>query len=296
VLTCCKRVIRCRTKLITHAYTIFSKEISFVLSNNSKKHIMSYTNADCIKAITQNGLSPICGSDTMPTNCSYWIDDPGTYHQLCMGPYMYQPVQAIICSNSVTGEKRVFPTDDILTACTNLHNQDPNWNLAVCYCCCSGAFGASIATPVGNAAVHDLQTGTIVHVGSVQGSVVQWNSQALALSSGLAINEPEEVITFVLDGTKKLSVTPDHVLMRADGKLVRAHALSLNDALMGATGEAVKITALGKERVAHTTHSISADASFDGTPKNHLINSNGIVCGDYTLELNFDQLQTQFKA
>ncbi|MGL4599272.1 MAG: hypothetical protein ACRCYO_17250 [Bacteroidia bacterium] len=263
---------------------------------------MSYTNADCIKALTEKGLAPICGdypnAPNGSTYCRNWIIDNPGYHNFCSGPYLYTPAQAIICKNSATGETLVFPQPDLIKDCTQLHDQDSNWNLSVCYCCCSGSggFSATIASPTGDLAVHTLQTGNAVHAGTLQGTTMKWTTQALSLSAGLNSSEAADVITLVVNGSTKLSVTPDHVLMLANGKLVLAQALKISDLLMRADGEVAKITALGLEHLEHAIHSISTDAPFDGTPNGHLITTNGIVNGDYTLQINFDKLPSSFKA
>jgi hypothetical protein len=262
---------------------------------------MSYTNADCINSLKQKGLTYICGdypnAPEDSTSCFNWIISEGTdYNAMCSGPYLYTPVQAIICKNAVTGETRVFPQPDLIKDCMQLHNQDANWNLAQCYCCCSGGFSATVTTPTGDAAINTLQTGNSIHAATMQGTSMQWKTQAVSLSAGLNSNETADVITLVVNGSTKLSVTPDHVLMLANGKLIQAQGLKINDALMRADGEVAKITALGLEHLEYAIHSISTDAPFDGTPNGHLLNTNGIVCGDYTLQIHFDQLAATYKA
>jgi hypothetical protein len=256
---------------------------------------MCYNWQTCYNQLTAKGLI-VCDGMSNPYHCQTFMETDA-YHNSCQGQAMYMPVQAIVCKNSNTGEIRVFPTEDLITDCTNLHNQDPAWNLFQCYCCCSCfANGTMIAVPDGNCEVQLLTVGQPILSGSLSGNKVNWTPKAVKFSAGTKDGSQESMIYLVFGDNKELIVSPDHVLMLASGKFTTAIKLMPNDLLMGADGNPVKIITSSLGQYQGGVHHISTDVVFDGTPNNHLINSNGIVSGDYTLQMYFQNLGPQYKV
>jgi hypothetical protein len=259
---------------------------------------MGYDWQTCYNDLTKQGLTP-CDGAALPYHCTAF-QETDAYHATCANDQaMYTPVQAIVCQDTA-GDIKVFPTKELITGCMALAAQNPTagWALNNCYCCCSCfANGTLIGIPTGNEEVQKLNVGEEILAGSINGlNSLDWKPRRLTFSSGTAKGTQPGMVYIAYGDNKDLILSPDHVLMLSDGKLTTAMKLIPGAFLMGANGEPVPIYTVSLGAYRGGVHHIATDSEFNGSVDGHLINSNGIVSGDYTLQLYFNSLGDEHKA
>jgi len=77
---------------------------------------------------------------------------------------------------------------------------------------------------------------------------------------------------------------------------VTAQHLTLNDQLMGEDGNPVKINVVAVGNYVGGIHHISTGLYFTGSADGHLLLADGVVVGDFVLQMNFDGLQSGEKV
>ncbi|GLH79782.1 hypothetical protein SSBR45G_46910 [Bradyrhizobium sp. SSBR45G] len=160
-----------------------------------------------------------------------------------------------------------------------------------CYCCCSCfAYDTAIAYQgSGNAtsfrAVQEFAVGDEVLVADAS---LTWQQMKLQYSSGAPSKRSTLVkIDYVLDGVEKsLLVTRSHLFLQPDGKLIRADRLMPNDLLVVAVGGSTPVVAISAGIFDKGVHHIATSAMPAKSVAGHLLNSNGIVTGDYALQIS----------
>jgi hypothetical protein len=259
---------------------------------------MGYNWQTCHKDLTAQGLNPCDELTGLPYHCN-GFSQTTAYHAACAGQAIYQPVQAVMCKNSSTNEVQYFPPDEFFDKCGALHDQDSDWNPGWCYCCCSCfANDTPISTAAGTvAAVQDLEIGDKVLIGSLAAGL-SFKEEALRFSSGTPAGGAAMTMVYIVYGPEKkeLIVSPDQVLLVQGEKLTTANKLTINDKLIDHDGNEVHIELVSIGHYSGGVHHISADLHWDGTPNNHLVLANGVVGGDYTLQLNFENLDSTYKV
>ncbi|UVM52971.1 hypothetical protein LOY38_13535 [Pseudomonas sp. B21-015] len=92
-------------------------------------------------------------------------------------------------------------------------------------------------------------------------------------------------------GNKQLIASVDHLFFLASGKLKRADRLVPHkDQLMSAEGTPLDILSSLSGTWDKGLHHIATDMHFNGSLNGHLINSAGVVSGDYCLQINQHEL------
>lgn len=106
----------------------------------------------------------------------------------------------------------------------------------------------------------------------------------------------QEGMLYVVFGDKReIIVTPDHVFLLATGKFIQAGKLKPGDQLVDESGSPVPVLTASQGRYEGGVRHISCNIDFDGRPDRHLVLSEGIVSGDYTLQLYYDALSEEWK-
>jgi hypothetical protein len=241
----------------------------------------------CVEELTRMGLTPVCSE----VYCGD-ILSPLLFHACCSGqqPPGPGPVMVVACFNSETNEWRYDDPSKILQTCEQLHDQDPNWNPKVCYCCCYPNLG-EVATPEGGAVEPaSVEPGSEVSGGSVgPGGELHWAPATVAFSAPAPDAGEPMVLLDYGDERRRLAALPDQVFMRADRSLVRAVALTPGCELVDPAGIPVPVHAVGRGRACGDAHLIATDTSWNGSPDGHLLALGGVVAGDYTLQLHFER-------
>jgi hypothetical protein len=248
----------------------------------------------CLQLLTQGGFIPACDPAGSMPNCQMFMNTP-VYHASCGNQPPYTPVINVCCQNENTREIKCFANNSI-TQCMALHQQDPAWDLIQCYCCCDGpGFSQSVAVRSGIVPLASLRKGDAVLAGSVRGSAgrrrLAWSSAAAGFSAGLASN----ISPCVLIGTggkaaRELSCAPDQPVLLADGTVTTADRLRLDDILLDLDGNPAPIRALGFGPSPLPLHNLATSVPFNGSLDGRLLCINGLVVGDYDLQLRLAEL------
>jgi hypothetical protein len=260
---------------------------------------MSFDWKTCYDKLSKQGLTP-CGDANNPDKCVTFIDEnQDMIHALCTGgPEMGMPFQAVICKNT-TGETRIFPGSSFFSDCMALAAKDPaaEWRIDVCYCCCNTYTSETmVAIPGGEQAVQKLGVGEKLLSGSLNSSnQLDWTPREVTFSNGMLSAIPTSMVSITFGDKEELVISPDHILMRNNGKLTTAMSVKTGDMLMGADGSAIVVTGMHLDNYKGGIHHITTDVEFNGSPNGHLINAGGVVSGDYTLQLHFDRLDADYK-
>lgn len=148
------------------------------------------------------------------------------------------------------------------------------------------AYGTLIAIPDAQVEIETLvQGGEVVTfsapadwspatVGNVQGSGPQWAGTTMV---------------FVGCDIGEFIATPDHVVVLADLTLVQAAQLTPDMSLLGADGAPRQVQRLLVGEFTAGICAIATDVPWNPESlAGRLLNTNGIVTGDYLLEINFE--------
>jgi hypothetical protein len=133
--------------------------------------------------------------------------------------------------------------------------------------------------------IEDFAVGTRV---LAAGKDLDWRESEVVFSDGTSGNHEQPYTVFVEYGEdRSLVVTADHLFLLTSGRLKRADRLSVEDELVGPTGDAVAVLSVrignftgGFHHIVATTLKVPGE-NLDG----HLLNTNGVVTADYILQL-----------
>jgi hypothetical protein len=161
-------------------------------------------------------------------------------------------------------------------------------NEGSCYCCC-GMMGTSTEVDVGGqdaAPVHEIAVGDVVRT-ALDPGLEEWALVPARFSSGtgaggpgveIRFGDPHELETVVAD--------KDQLFLVEDGRLKRASRLVAGrDKLTRPDGSRVAILDLAALDQAGPRHRIATSDGPAADWAGHLIVVNGVVCGDYALQL-----------
>ncbi|MVO98269.1 Hint domain-containing protein [Paenibacillus lutrae] len=173
------------------------------------------------------------------------------------------------------------------------------WNVVTCYCCCSCfAHGTQIGTPYGHRAIEKFSVGDKVITASMQqseqGFQLTWKKAKLNFSNGTGPHSHQPTMIYIrFGGHGSIIVTPDHLFLMPSGKLKRADRLvPAKDLLISYNGTQVVIDEISIGEYKGGVHHIATDVSFDGSLDGHLLLSEGLVSGDFNLQIHQNELKT----
>ncbi len=153
-----------------------------------------------------------------------------------------------------------------------------------CYCTCSClAAGSPVqATPTQMKTIE-----TFTKDGPVMAADLnfQWTQLTVAEVAGTdQIGQPNTMFVRFEGGT--LTVTADHLFLVNGKKLITADKLTLLDTLTGPQGNAVKIIELHTGDFFGSFHNVTTSSPNppSSDPNGHLVNTNGVISGDYALQ------------
>lgn len=201
------------------------------------------------------------------------------------------PVQTGQCFNPNTGAIEN-------TTSQNCTAKGAPWYWQTCYCCCT-CFAANtpIAIPTGTIAIGDVQINDSVLAAAGTEGAWTWSPQLVTFSSGAPATTSTNptagnmMIYMGFGDDKALILSRDQLVMLPDGKLKRADQLVPGaDQLVDAADNAslpIHQLASGyyKGAVHHIATATPSYTDWDGSIDNHLINANGIIGGDYLLQM-----------
>lgn len=130
-----------------------------------------------------------------------------------------------------------------------------------------------------------------------KGSVsVNWTPAQVVFSQGTPTLDPKEhepatMIFISCDNGTELHFTEDQLIMLNKGLMKLASTIAPGDELMGADGNAITVRSVRKGEWFGPVHHISISDSYTGEINDHLLNANGVVIGDFVLQLNYAALE-----
>lgn len=210
----------------------------------------------------------------------------------CTPPSSLYPEKASVCLNIDNPSQYNAKSG---RACFN--QPDGNWNQLTCYCCCSCfANGTRIGIPSGQKVIEQFNIGDKVLTASLKpggGASMNWAPATVKFSSGTGPDGHQSAMIYLHFGDNgTIVVTPDHLFLRPDGKLVRADRLVPGrDQLVSAEGAPVDIHEVAVGEYHGGVHHIATDIAYNGTLDGHLLLSEGIVSGDFILQMHASQLK-----
>ncbi|SDA19773.1 hypothetical protein SAMN05216315_11239 [Nitrosospira sp. Nsp18] len=259
---------------------------------------MGYDSTVCNQKLTQQGMLPLCGGDY---HCQDVVNQSASYHSLCGNggdATMYTPVQCTACTN---GQSYLyFPAPTFFAQCAA---QGTGWGPSFCYCCCSCfANDTVIAIPGGGKAIYLFTVGEAVMAGSADSSDgklgINWAEAVVNFSAGTGSKGHQPMMVYIsLTGKTphELICSTDQVFLLADGKYTRAEKLRPGQQLVDKDGDPVSLDLISIGSYDGGVHHISTDQAWHKKPDGHLLLAGGVVAGDYTLQLYFDQLPAEMK-
>lgn len=159
-----------------------------------------------------------------------------------------------------------------------------------------------IAIPEGDKPIYMISIGEqvlVASVGSTSGKTqISWSTAEVNFSNGTSSHGHQPMMVYIfLSGkdTHELICNMDQPFLLADGKYTTAGKLHLNQQLVDKDGEPVTIEGISLGSYNGGVHHIATDIPWHNIPDGHLLLAGGVVAGDYTLQLRFDQLPDSMK-
>ena len=194
----------------------------------------------------------------------------------------------------------VFPSLKEAKAWINNNGGKKKWDTRDCYCCCACyAYGTPIATPDGEKAIQEFQPGDLVSVATLESTGetlrLSWSAKPVQFSSGtppLPKGSTFPTMIFVNYGEEQKSIiaTSDQLFLLANGKVKQAGTLTINDRLVAADGTPVRINAVKLGEYSGGIHHIALSSRFTEDLDGHLLNSNGVVTADFSVQIQTERL------
>ncbi|ACV63635.1 Hedgehog/intein hint domain protein [Desulfofarcimen acetoxidans DSM 771] len=183
-------------------------------------------------------------------------------------------------------------------ACTR---QGDSYYQLTCHCCCSCfAYGTKIGTPNGLKKIEQFAVGDLVLAASLEsnagGIKLNWSPLKVSFSSGTGPDSHQPAMIYIRHGeTGSIIVTPDHLFLMPEGKLKRADRLVPGkDQLVSYEGQAVPVHEVHLGEYEGGVHHIATDNSFTGSLNGHLLLSEGVVSGDFNLQIHASELKENY--
>lgn len=226
----------------------------------------------------------------MACRCTDWQGRPIPG---CVPPPRDTPFQLFECRDASTGAVQSLPLEE----CRALGEP---WHVASCSCYCPGGHAATqVAAPAGPTALRGLAIGDAVlaahGVGDPAGTM-DWRPTTVTFATTsqsppggaapLMVN-----IGFGVD--RSIIVHPGQLMLVAAGTLKRADRLVPgSDALIDRDGATLTVHAVTPGHyhgeIAYVATGDTDPADWDGTLDGHLLALDGVIVGDYLLELMAD--------
>ncbi|MEH6877968.1 hypothetical protein [Priestia megaterium] len=135
-------------------------------------------------------------------------------------------------------------------------------------------------------AVQDIKKGDYVYAAGLD---LKWHRKKVTFSQGTEGRSKQPLTIYIAYGDDQhLIVTPDSLFLMEDKKLKRADKLTPEDYLINQNGEKVRIAGVVSGDFYGGFHHIATEIEVPSNDlQGHLIVANGIVCGDYMLQVYY---------
>jgi hypothetical protein len=132
------------------------------------------------------------------------------------------------------------------------------------------------------------------------GKSLKWETKTVVFSQGTTGASRQKYTVLVTYEDTALAVTSDHLFLLYGGNLITADRLTVKDQLVAPDGNPVKIKSVHIGDYTAGFHHIATSKTLEDPVEltGHLLNTNGVVSGDYALQLLYrhDDMRTSFVA
>lgn len=159
-----------------------------------------------------------------------------------------------------------------------------------CYCCCGCLANDTLVCTSANEvkAIQEFMVGDLVYV-AMDPYLETWDQLPVVFSSGTgpeSVNDLIQVRFGDPDSPRKVLASRNQLFMVQGNRLKRASKLvPLEDSLVQPDGSTVTILDLTAGKFEGGVHQISTSGTVATDWAGHLMIANGVVCGDYSLQL-----------
>lgn len=248
-----------------------------------------------------------------------------TYHDNCANANPLEPISTMQCLMK-DGSTTDIPYNSTTQSYDIGACYTAGGNAQMCYCCCACyVVGTPISLLSGTnrteqtkttKAIEQFNIGDLVLTASVKINNnkvnLSWKESIVGFSNGTDKGNAHMIFIHygaISNNTTKgkiIITTPDHLFLMPNGKMKRADTLipqdpnnkNVGDMLVTSEGAPVPVRfatpGIWKKGVHHIAASLSSGEKyqkFDGNTDGHFIESNGVVCGDYYLQIHQKELQ-----
>lgn len=156
------------------------------------------------------------------------------------------------------------------------------------------AYNTPVVTLKGPVAIQNLAVQSkFIAAELIDGQVVQ-SEKTVLYSSGTGPYLNIQMIRIELANQKSMIVSPDHVFVLTNKKLILAEQMNTSDELLGADGSPVKILSLTMGLMKSGQHHIAASTNFPEEALDFVI-SQGVLSGDFMVQIFFHTLSDELK-
>ncbi|TWB33270.1 Hint domain-containing protein [Nitrospirillum pindoramense] len=154
-----------------------------------------------------------------------------------------------------------------------------------CTCSCSClAFGTPVQA--GDGSFRAIETFVVGDAVNVAGRNLAWAPQQVVFSQGTTGASVQKYTVLIEYLGTAIAVTSDHLFLTADGTLKAADRLAVGDKLIAPDGAPVPIDSVYIGDFLSGFHHISTSKSEPSVDlSGHLLNTNGVVSADYTVQI-----------
>jgi hypothetical protein len=236
----------------------------FLLTKRQKCENLT-TLFDCCRIINLFGAFLWSNTMARPCSASHCGSADAMLNELC--PIIYRDAPGGYAGKPV-------PTRDANGPC-------------ICTCSCL-AFDTPVEAMAGEfRSIQDFISGDEV---LACGGDFSWKTHNVEFSSGSDPDGTQPDAIFVEFDGGSIIVTSDHLFLVNEGFLRRANTISTTDTFLDPSGISVKILTVKSGFYRGGFHHIATSrADPNGKMDGHLLNTNGIISADYTVQLSQDQ-------
>lgn len=157
-----------------------------------------------------------------------------------------------------------------------------------------------IAVPTGSKQISQIKQGEEVLSASTQlihGKVeFAWQASKVGYSSGTGGDSHQAMMFYIeLSGGRQLICNAVQPVLLANGKYTIAGKLGYGKSLLDGNGNGVPIEYVAAGAYHGGVHGIATIAPWKNNPDGHLLLAEGVVVGDFQMQLFFDQLPDSMK-
>lgn len=153
------------------------------------------------------------------------------------------------------------------------------------------AYQTQIAIPDGQKRIQDIQVGNMILVCSILkdsawGVRISWSEKAVEMIENGSVPRPVMIYHLLLDGNQEIVCSANQPFLLTDGKYVKAEKLKLSDQLVSYEGEHLSLKMISLGSYEGKLYDLAADSHWTGNPDGHLLLTNGVIAGDYMMQMN----------